>query len=128
MAFTHRITRSIVTSGNSLTGATVVSTDGQQSVAVAVNDAVSDLEIEFDVLIADLKSVFILATQDMTLKTNSTGAPDETLNLLAGKPYEWQEGSYFANLLGTNIAKFYVSNASGADGQLDVEALYDATP
>lgn len=128
MAFTHRITRSIVTSGNSLTGATVVSADGQQSVAVAVNDSVSDLEIEFDVLIADLKSIFILATQDMTLKTNSSGAPPETLDLLAGKPYVWHEGSYFANLLATDITKFFVTNASGADGQLDVEALYDATP
>ncbi len=128
MAFTHSITRRVVTSGQSLETTTTLTADGQQSVSVDVLDAETDKLVEFDVLIADLKSIFIRCTQDMTVKTNSAGTPDDTLTLLKGQAYVWHVGSYFTNLITVDVSKLYVTNASGSDGKLEIEAVYDATP
>lgn len=128
MSFTHSITRRIVTTGRSLEATVTFSGDGEARRDPDVPDETTDMLVEFDLLIADLECIFIRASVDMTLKTNDATTPDETLNLVAGQPYVWHTGSYFANLLATNITKLYVSNASGAAGVLDIEAVFDATP
>ena len=128
MAFNHSITRRIVTTGGSRQATKELSADGEQRVDVAVNDQETDKQVEFDILIANLESIFILATVDMTIKTNSSSAPDETLNIKADQPYVWHTDCYFANLLATNITALYVTNSSGENGVLKIEAIHDVTP
>lgn len=55
-------------------------------------------------------------------------ASDVTINLLAGKPYDWDVDSYFANLLTADISVVHVTNASGGAAALKAEAVIDATP
>lgn len=55
-------------------------------------------------------------------------ASDVTLNLLAGKPYDWDVDSYFTNLLTADISVVHITNASGSVAVLKAEAVIDATP
>lgn len=128
MSFSHTITRRVDTSGSSIQSVKTLTADGRQSVSVAVNDSETDKFIEFDLTVANLQSIFILASQDMTLETNDGGTPTDTISLLAGQAYVWHAGSYFVNLITANITALYATNASGTDGTLDIEMIYDATP
>lgn len=61
---------------------------------------------------ANLQSFEMLSNQDMTIKTNSSGAPDNTFNLKAGMPFMWSKSAgYFSNPFTANVTVFYVTNA-----------------
>lgn len=78
--------------------------------------------------VSDLKSLFIVCDQAVTIKTNSSGAPDNTLTLIANQPLVWYNGSYYTNLLTVDVTKIYVANSSGATANLYIFALQDPTP
>lgn len=64
---------------------------------------------------ANLQSIELIASQNMTLQVNSTGSPFTTINLKANIPYQWSNSaSYFANPLNTSVTNIYVTNTPAA--------------
>jgi hypothetical protein len=61
-----------------------------------------------------------------TVKTNSSGSPDNTITLAAGVPVAWDTNSPYANPFTANVTKFYITNASA--GTFSCKVLYDPTP
>ena len=88
----------------------------------------TDLEITIGIDVSEIKLIIILASHDLKLETNDGAAPDDTLNLVAGRPYVWYTGSYFTNLLTTDITSVFMTEAASDDATLDILALVDATP
>jgi len=77
--------------------------------------------------VSQLKAIYILSDQNITLETNSGSAPADTLNLLANVPYVWHTGSYFTNLLTTDVTASYWTNASGSVANVNIELVVDPT-
>lgn len=64
---------------------------------------------------ANIQNIELVASQDMTIKTNSSGAPDDTINLKAGNPLVWSKSaSYFANPFTANVTALYITCVSAA--------------
>lgn len=99
--------------------------DSQLAIQQTVTAGTTDQEILAAIDISLAKLVMIKATVDMTLKTNSTGAPDDTLSLKAGIPMVWRENDYNALFLSADVTKFYATNGGAADGTLQILALID---
>jgi hypothetical protein len=59
-----------------------------------------------------------LADQALTIKTNSSGTPQETISLIADRPLIWRAGD--AALFAGNVSSIFVSNASGSDTDLKI--------
>jgi hypothetical protein len=60
--------------------------------------------------IATLQSVFILSDQNVTLKTNSSSSPANTINLKAGNPLCWSISSgYFACPFGVDVTQIFLT-------------------
>ena len=79
--------------------------------------------------VSQIKFIVIVATEDCTLKANSSGAPDYTLTLKADKPLIWWEGCGYTNLLTTDTTSFYLTCAATAtDFDLTIRGIYDPTP
>lgn len=79
-------------------------------------------EIDCVFAFADLKSIFILSDKNLTLKTNSSGAPDQTFTIKAGIPFAWSHNSGIANPFDTNVTKFFFVNAGAtADDDASVK-------
>jgi hypothetical protein len=76
---------------------------------------------------AGIKSIFILADANTTLKTNSSGSPDDTIALVAGKPLNWTINDYTTCPITADITGLYATK-SGAAANLLVNILYDGTP
>lgn len=73
-----------------------------------------------------LKMFAICSDRDVTVKTNSSGSPQETWNLKANQPYFWCENNPGSAPVAGAITALYVTNNSGADATLKVLAGYDA--
>jgi hypothetical protein len=129
MALTARtLVEKIVSTERELSALYSYTGDGANPRSIDVADSATNLEIAFVLDVSEIKAIYIVATQDLTLKTNSSSVPAETIELKAGKPYLWHEDSYFVNLLETDITKLFVTNASGVAAVLDIEVIFDATP
>lgn len=128
MSFTHKITEKVLTAGREVAEENSFSGDGQVSLSVSVPDSTTDQLVDLALNVSEIKAVYIVSDQDLTLETNDGSTPDDTLSLVAGVPYVWHENSYYSNLLITDITALYLTNASGATATLELEAVYDSTP
>lgn len=112
MAVTHAITvTSADDSGRTLTlTGTAVSSNREIGVSQAIIAAQTNLLVPMSYLVANLKSIFILSDQNCTVKTNSSGAPQETITLVAGIPFVWQYQSGVAVPFAGDVTAWYVTN------------------
>ncbi len=102
-------------------------------IAEAIPDSSSDLEVAFALDVSQAKCFMLLADQDMTVETNDGTAPGNTFTLEANQPYIWPAaaGESWADTeddaVDTDITALFVTNASGSDGTLYVDVIYDPT-
>lgn len=64
----------------------------------------------------------------MTVKTNSSGAPQETIAVAAGIPLVYVPAEGGTAPFAGDVTKLYVTNASGGIAILNVLVLKDPTP
>tara|TARA_R110002167_G_scaffold61913_4_gene174912 strand:- start:17042 stop:17425 length:384 start_codon:yes stop_codon:yes gene_type:complete len=125
---THKINQDWQAGNESLSKQITITADGEANVEVAVADESTDLAINLAIDFSALQLFYIVADQDLTIKTNDSGSPDDTLTLNAGKPIVWFNGCGYSNPLSADVTALYATNASGTDATLYVKTLQDATP
>lgn len=76
--------------------------------------------------VSQLKVLHIQANAAMTIKTNSSGSPDDTLTIAANKPLLWFEGCGMTCPLDTDVTQLYVASVAG--GSLQITIGQDVTP
>lgn len=96
------------------------SQEGWDIRAVDVPDATTDLAIGLAFVLANVKGLFIWSDKDLTLETNSSSTPQESLAVKANKWTAWHPDMLFAigDLFAGNVTEVYVTNASGATAKL----------
>lgn len=100
-------------------GAQVVSTsitltaNSQQNTDLLVN-ANSEVRANVSIIKADIQSLLLFCDQSITLKTNSSSAPQDTLNVQANVPYVWtvNTASIFACPFSNNVSAIFVNTAA----------------
>lgn len=97
------------------------------SLEESVPDSSTDLQINVNIVENDLTSFALVATQDVTIKTNSSGSPQETISLKANRPLIWGAGGG-TKPISDDISAFFVTNSSGSDATIKLVAGWDATP
>jgi len=127
MAFTHTIARtyndgiSNIGGLESVSNDTVISFDG--SIAAPTTNGLISLAFTQ----ANLKSLCLFCDRALTIKTNSSGSPQETITLVAGQALVW---SLAHDLIATcpfsdDVTALYVTLASGAAATFKVRAILD---
>ena len=89
----------------------------------------TDLEIAFD-LDKSATTMFVMtATGPLTIKTNSSSEPQETITIAADGIIPWAEGEDgFTSPFADDVTKLFVTNAELTDAVLSIQAVYDVTP
>jgi len=99
---------------------------------IAVDDTIANGQTAFRINVAidvsAVTAISILSDQDITVKTNSSGAPDDTFTLQGGQPYTWHNESLHTFILGTDVTAIFVANASGSTATLKIQGTQDASP
>lgn len=72
---------------------------------------------------ADLQSIFISSNQTITLKTNSTGSPQDTLTITAGDPFQWDINSGIPNPFAGSVTTAYLTNGTASGANVSIRTL-----
>lgn len=128
MAYTHVKNFSAETPSGPITTQRSYSASGHAAIAEAIADGQTAFLINIAIDVSTVKSIIINCDQNITIKTNSSGSPDDTLAIEANKQYDWDEDSLHALKLTVDVTKIYVANASGAAANLLIDVIQDATP
>jgi hypothetical protein len=114
-------------SNGSVTLAQSVVCVGQEEINVGIvipSSTTNKLLTGFTFTLANLQDIYILSDQDMTLKTNSTGSPQETLTIKANKPFAWNINSGVPVPFAGNVTAVYATTGVlTADANLNVRGL-----
>jgi hypothetical protein len=125
VSFTHTMTRTWKGNGGSITlsGKTELVDSQENNLDQQVTNGTTDLSVAYSLVRSKCTSLFIVSNADLTLKTNSSGSPDDTYALLAGIPLAWDEDNYLGLPFGADITTLYLTNASGQNATLKIRVL-----
>lgn len=127
MAFEIRVVSGVLSGGSTISKTNKYSGSLQTRLNEVIAAAQTNYEIDIALDVSALQAIFIVSSQDVTLKTNNAGSPADTLDLTANKPYQWDIDSYHDCLLTTDVTKFFVTNSGSNSAILQLEAVLDAT-
>lgn len=129
MAATHNLGTNWSGGGLSLSASNSYSGTGESNIVdETVADSVTDQEITISIDVSAIQSIYIISDQALTVETNNAGAPVDTITLVANVPYIWHTGSYFTNILDTDVTALFLTNASGSTATFNLRCVYDSTP
>lgn len=124
MAFTHRFTQTyntdvgqIATATQSFTGDEENDFDGQVP-ANTTNQAAT-----LQVIKANMVSVLIYSDQALTIKTNSSSTPQDTIVLAAGVPVIWNSSMSAAAPFSGNVTNMFLTNAGSVVANVKIRVL-----
>jgi hypothetical protein len=131
---THSFRRSWSRPGETL-GTTDVTVEAGAEINISepIPADTADLLVACAIDVSQLKGLFMVASHDLTIETNSPSAPANTFTLYAGVPYMWIQGDAAirdtsGTTVTTDITALYVTNISEAEeAMLHIRALVDPT-
>jgi hypothetical protein len=128
MAFTHKITRTFVRGGDTLSKTESIVVDKEINFNTQVANAVTDGLHALAIDVSQMKTAYLYSTKNVTLETNDGTTPGATVSLVAGIPRLWSSTSGETNPFGsTDVTALYITNASGAAADIEVRIGIDPT-
>lgn len=127
--YEHSHSQSVsVGSGSIGGGAKKYQGSGQVRIDETIANGDTDKAVNFTLDVSTLKSIVILSDRALTLETNSSSAPTNTIVLKAGVPYVWNTDSYDTCKITADVTSLFVTNGTGASARLQIDAVTDVTP
>jgi hypothetical protein len=132
MAFTIRAGMTFTTPAGSISSTTAeYSTDALAEYDIVVPANSTNLLVGAAFPYANIKALCIAGTAAATIKTNSSGSPDDTISLtstILAKVFthDGKAGNVEANPLTADVTALYIT--STAAQTIKIRAAYDATP
>lgn len=125
MSFTLTHRDDFSTNAQTVSNTQSVTGDDQTNISTTIANGATNQEIVLGIDISLAKAVIIRSTQVLTIKTNSSSTPDDTITTVANIAKKWIDGGYDSIFLSADVTKIFVSNASGADATLQIIVLAD---
>lgn len=117
--FTHKVGVTYSNDAGTITSTTdTYLVDSEVNLDEVVAAGQTNKEYDISITQANIKTMVLMSTQPVTLKTNSTSAPQETIVLVANKQLVWTLDHIEAKFFAGNITKFYVTNGGSVDATL----------
>jgi hypothetical protein len=97
-------------SGPNITANSILALGGSSGLAVAASQ--TNLLTPFAFKLTNAKFIYLDVDQALTLKTNNSGSPTDTLNLVVGSPIIWFPGGAIANPFTGDVSSLYLTNTT----------------
>ena len=113
-----------------ITGTVTTSSEGSLRDDVLVAPVTTNLEVDIDFVAARVKSIFMMSDKDLTLKTNNTTTPGNTINLKAGVPILFATVGFGVNPFTVDVTSIFLTNAAiagTASANFQIRIGYDPT-
>src|ERR1051326_2775332 len=128
--YTHTVGKTYKTDSGTLASPTQTFTaDSEVNYKGAIPANTTNGEIDLAITVANVRSMMLYSDQDVTIKTNSSTTPQETISLKAKIMLQWDTTHTETIPYAGNVTKFYVTTGSIATAaNLVVTHLVDQTP
>lgn len=127
MALTHTVGITYKTELGTIANTTdSYSGDAESNLDDTVAGPSTDKQYNMNVVAADIVSCVFYSDKALTLKTNSTSSPGNTITLVAGKQLVWNSDHPEVAPITTNLTTLYVTNAGTTVANLKIRILKDA--
>lgn len=126
--FTHLLTIGWSSGNSQISTQVALQADGETNAEIAVAAGATDKVVNLPIDVSALKSLMILSDKAVTIKTNSAGAPDDTIDVAAGVPVLWWNGAVGSNPLTVDVVTLHIANAGADNAVVQIRALQDVTP
>ncbi len=123
--FTCNLQQTAYANAMSIAATRTFTGESQITLSPVIPDGTTNQLVLIAIDVSLLKFLAIKSDKAITIKTNSSGSPDDTLSILAGVPYIWGDGGYDTCLLTTDVASMYITNATADDANVQIIALVD---
>lgn len=123
MAFTTYVTSTVTQGTFTISNTDSYTTDQVSKIQESVPTGTADQEISLAIDISKLKAFSMQASQAMTVKTNSSGSPQETFTLAAGTPVVFVDGN--TAIFAGDVTSLFITNASGSLATFNLVAAVD---
>ncbi len=123
MSLNHTFNFGWTDGGTPLTGSVVLTgiLSQELSATITANTANNALGLAFTA--ANLQSAWISANTALTIKTNNTSAPQDTITITASDPFTWYTGSGVTIPFSNNVTQVYATNGSNTNSALNIRLL-----
>jgi hypothetical protein len=122
---THKHT--IVVDGRTFTYDLSFSGEANEIVEVAIANGQTDKSIELAVDFSAVEFFLIVSTAAITIETNDGTTPDDTIVLVANKPYIYSTAMLDTFKITADVTtKLFATNASGSSANVTIIRLQDA--
>jgi len=116
-------------SGGTVRSGTITRTAGLLNrYGETIPGASTNLAVACVIDVSELKGLYMKCARALTVKTNNSGTPDDTINLAAGEPLAWAVSNGVVCPLTVDVTALFVTLAAGDDAVLEMEVLVDPTP
>lgn len=127
MAITHTVQSVVTDGGFRFVASKELTVTAAAQYQESVANSASDLAVAITIESTSLKVFALQSDQDITVKTNDSGSPQETITLKANQPVIWTEGQANVPISG-DVTALYITNSSGSAANVSLLAGWDATP
>lgn len=127
MAISHVLSLYWSRNGETINNQVTISADGEDNRDIVLSGNATNVLVAMGIDVSQLQAIYISSDYDCTLKTNSSGSPDQTLNIAGGKPFMWVTGSGITNPLTTDVTSLYLSNGSANSNTVKIRVSIDST-
>lgn len=124
MSFTHTLTQSYATNVGTVASATLTFTgDAEDDLDVAVPANSTNQLYSWAVTKTAMVAILLLCDQAVTIKTNSSSVPQDTINLAANTPVIWYSTSGATAPFSGNVTALYITNSQAVAANLKIRCL-----
>ena len=123
MAFTTYVTSTVTQGTFTISNTDSYTTDQVSKIQESVATGTTNQEISLAIDISKLKAFSMQSSQAMTVKTNSSGSPQETFTLAAGTPVVFVDGD--TAIFAGDVTSLFITNASGSLATFNLLAAVD---
>lgn len=102
--------------------------DGEDNREIDVPNSTVNMLVDMEVGLSQVKLFEVCSSKAVTLKTNSSSSPQETIALAADKPLVYIPGLGLTAPFSGDVTSIYLSNSSGAAAVVTIKLLFDSTP
>ncbi len=122
--FTHTLGTTYKTDAGTIASVQAIY-NGEGEVDLDATVALSTTNKEFDIqfIKTDVISMIMYSDKVVTIKTNSSGSPSDTISLAANMPLVWNTDTPTAIPLAGNVTKIFVTNATATAAALKIRVL-----
>jgi hypothetical protein len=111
--YTHTIGTTYKTDSGTVASPVATYTNSAQAgVNTTIAPSTTNHELDIEFLHTEVWSIVLFASGALTIKTNSTTTPGDTITLSAGQALIWAHDYVADNPFTADVTKLYVTNAS----------------